>query len=139
MTSVTSVDLGETSGEGVILETLRDAAKDPKYRCWCFTLNNYTEEEWWNLKTSLEERNYKYVIGQEVGEEGTPHIQGYIKSKHQIKFSTVKYGLLFGRAHCEKAKGSEAHNLKYCSKEGKFFTNMIVEDNSYKGEDLLRW
>lgn len=52
---------------------------------WCFTVNNYTAEEIVAVK-SLE---YKYlVIGFEVGEEGTPHLQCYVELTNR-RYSTL--------------------------------------------------
>ena len=45
---------------------------------WCYTLNNYTEEEKENL---WKEGTYQ-IQGYEKGSNGTPHIQGYIEFKN---------------------------------------------------------
>lgn len=53
----------------------------PKFKIgkrFCFTFNNYTEEEEKKLKEELE-KNAKYaVFGHEKGEEGTKHLQGFV-------------------------------------------------------------
>jgi hypothetical protein len=49
---------------------------------WCFTLNNYTTDELEFLSSSiLGSGEYNYIIGKEIGESGTPHLQGYIGAK----------------------------------------------------------
>ena len=41
----------------------------------CFTKNNYEESD---IDALLAEERFSYVIfGLEVGEQGTPHLQGY--------------------------------------------------------------
>lgn len=55
------------------------------------------------------------VVGFEVGESGTPHLQGYVEFKNQCKLSTLKRWL--PSAHFEVAKGTAEDNLKYCTKD----------------------
>lgn len=100
-------------------------------RKWCFTLNNYSEEEVKKLSQDLSD--YKYVIGREVGESGTPHLQGYVEHKNQITFSKMKK--LMPRAHIEKARGNGKQNYTYCSKEGNFITNMDFRTHREKLAD----
>lgn len=83
-------------------------------RRWCFTLNNYTDEdiaalEQWAAKRFL-------IIGREVGESGTPHLQGYVELQHPLKLSTLKN--VSAKAHWERAAGDQKSNIAYCSKEG---------------------
>lgn len=91
-------------------------------RTWCFTLNNYMEAEILNLQSD----SYEYCFQKEIGSEtGTPHLQGVIKFKNAVRFSTVKK--LNGRAHWEVCKNWNA-SLKYCSKketnDGELYTNI---------------
>ena len=58
------------------------------------------------------------IIGREVGQEGTPHLQGYVIMEK--KTTLVEMKKLFPRAHLEVAKGSPEQNKIYCSKDGKF-------------------
>lgn len=47
-------------------------------RHFCFTINNWTEEELNQLK-EIELKKIKYIIvGEEIGEQGTPHLQCFI-------------------------------------------------------------
>ncbi len=105
-----------TQGEGNTLPL-------PKSRKWCFTLNNYTETDCGRLKILFEMKKWTFIIGQEVGDTNdTPHLQGYVSGKNAIRFDTLKK--MMPRAHLEASKGSPDANYKYCSKEGKFITNM---------------
>lgn len=42
---------------------------------WCFTLNNWTVEELEQIEQIVQQCCDKWIIGKEVGEEGTPHLQ----------------------------------------------------------------
>lgn len=86
-----------------------------RQRHWCFTLNNYTEDE----RTAILAWECTYVIiGREVGESGTPHLQGYVRFPAAKRLSSMKK--LSPRAHWEAAKGSPAQNRIYCSKDGDY-------------------
>lgn len=104
-----------------------------KSRRWCFTWNNYTEENVDTLTRIFQLKKWKNVIGRETGESGTPHLQGYIEAKNAIRFETLKK--LFPKVHWEKAKGSADDNLAYCTKEGNAVTNIApslkVQYNQY--------
>lgn len=60
---------------------------DQQYVRWVFTWNNYTEEDWENLKTLVgEEAKFKYLLmSKEIGEKGTPHIQGYCELNARLR------------------------------------------------------
>lgn len=84
-------------------------------RGYCYTLNNPTAEEVEVLKTI--DCRY-HVMGEETGENGTPHIQGYLYFKSVKSFSQVKK--LIRRAHIEPQKGSFEKAIEYCKKDGVF-------------------
>jgi len=90
-----------------------------RHRAWCFTLNNYTDEDINKIKLELADASYA-VIGKEVGEEGTPHLQGYFQWKSLLSFNQVK-SKLGDRAHLEPANGTPGENKTYCSKAGDYF------------------
>lgn len=93
-----------------------------KMRNFVFTLNNWTEEEEQKLQTWVQESEIvRYAVwGREVGESGTPHLQGYVELTAKRAFNTVRR-VLFDRAHIEKRRGSAAEAAKYCKKDGDFF------------------
>lgn len=98
---------------------------------WCFTLNNWTETEYEFLSSKLLDASekYFYIVGKEVGESGTPHLQGYIALKEPKKKFRPLPTFAVNREsknamHFERAKGNSRQNYMYCSKEGDFVTNM---------------
>lgn len=82
---------------------------------WVFTLNNYSEDEYNNIINF----NCNYiVVGKEVGEEGTPHLQGYVEFKTNHRLKALKE---FGqRIHWEKRRGTSEEASQYCKKENNF-------------------
>lgn len=82
----------------------------------CFTLNNPTEEEKETIRNLKDNIRYM-IVGEEVGEQGTPHLQGYIGFEKRKTFNSIKE-LIGQRAHIESAKGNDEQNRKYCTKEG---------------------
>jgi len=91
-----------------------------KCRGWCFTVNNYTEADEAAVKAVGESGRAKYVVcGREKGEQGTPHLQGYVYFDHARSRASVSK--MIPRAHLEAAKGSAQENFVYCSKEEDFF------------------
>jgi len=111
-------------GGGVILDPSPAAEykKNTKSRGWIFTLNNWTEEEYATIKDFVLKKTDFYIIGKEVGESGTPHLQGYFYKKDKIRFGQLK--VLCNRWSLKMARGSPEHNLTYCSKDGDFITNI---------------
>lgn len=87
-------------------------------RAWCFTINNYTDDDGEALAAIEEKVNYM-IIGREGKDTDTPHMQGYVNMReaHTMSALSKKY---MPRAHIELAKGSAQQNKVYCSKEGDF-------------------
>lgn len=88
-----------------------------QFKAWCFTLNNYTDDECSNIKHHIESESRYGIIGTESGEVGTPHLQGYVLFRKRYRFQTVKDRYL-PRCHIEVARGTPGSNRAYCSKEG---------------------
>lgn len=106
---------------------------DPRIRGWCFTINNFSEEEKKQISELIRSNVVKYGIAEieHAGDgEGTPHIQGYIYFENAQTFRRIK-NLIGERAHIEPAKGNPKQNYDYCSKEGTVFSQ---KGNPEKGK-----
>ncbi len=90
-----------------------------RQRNWSFTLNNYTDEELQIIESYLSPRAKYFILGKEVGSQGTPHIQGYCSLKEKLDFSILKNNLP-SRTHIEASRGTAHDNRTYCSKEGNY-------------------
>jgi len=99
------------------LETSQPSQKSSYVR-WCFTWNNYIERDKLLLKEFAENTCIYLIYGEEVGESGTPHLQGYFRAKKPLRFVQVK-GMLGPQVHLEVAKSDDQKNVEYCSKDGK--------------------
>jgi len=93
---------------------------------WCFTINNPRS----NYKDLNGIKNWEYmVVGNEVGENGTKHLQGFLAYKTRTKFSTIKNQIPM--AHIEKMLGTPQQASDYCKKEGNFEEYGVIPD--YQG------
>lgn len=73
-----------------------------KSRTFKYTLNNYTDEELAFVQRLVDPQDVKrHVCGKEVGEAGTPHLQGAITFPYPK--TNVAVSKLFPRAHIEPA------------------------------------
>ena len=98
-----------------------------------FTVNNYTEDDFERL-INLECR---YVsIAREVGESGTPHLQGYIEVEKKKAFGGWKK-LLGDGVHFERRKGSPKQAAGYTMKgEGTSVDYALYYDNPHHTADF---
>jgi len=86
-------------------------------RGWCFTINNYDAEDEQALRDLEDECDY-LVFGREVGEGGTPHLQGYVRFSTNKRFNAVR--ALMPQCHIVVARGTWQQNKAYCTKDGDF-------------------
>jgi len=85
-----------------------------KARDYCFTLNNYTDAH----IQALEDLDCVYIVyGKEVGESGTPHLQGYVRWASPRTFNATKTAMPDG-THIERKKGTCKQAIDYCKKDG---------------------
>lgn len=84
---------------------------------WCFTLNNYTEDDVERLNALVDNDNdCKYIIfGKEVGESGTPHLQGFLQVTKKSRMQRVK-DMIGSNPHLEQARNVVA-SREYCKKD----------------------
>lgn len=108
------------------------AKSNSRARSYCFTLPNYTQEEYDNLKKL--KHNYIVLGKEKCPTTGTLHIQGYVQFKNAKSFKSVKKSI--PRAHIEVAHGSAIENKKYCEKDGDSWEDGEVPQPG-KRNDLL--
>lgn len=86
-----------------------------------FTVNfgeDSPEEQLTPLEDNWEAFGVKYAIWQlEVGENGTPHLQGYLELANGKSMSAVHAIPGLARAALFERKGSAQQAIAYCSKE----------------------
>lgn len=103
------------------------APRPVQCRSWLFVLNNYTELEYDEISGWCSRECDYAVIGKEVGEEGTPHLQGYFRKKTKCRLSSLKDSVS-RRAHFEVARGTPSDNRTYCAKDGNFWESGSCPD-----------
>lgn len=111
----------------ILGNTKPKSVKELQKKLWCFTFNNYTDELTSKLKCTLNTLG-NYIFGYEVGENGTPHLQGFINLHGKKSLTKLIKDIDIKAIHFEACKGSIKDNEKYCTKDNKY------ESNYYKVE-----
>lgn len=116
-----------TRSDAVVTVQVPKAKSDTRSRGYCLTLNNPTDEEYDAVRTWLragidgQKAEVAYgIVGKEIGEVGTRHLQMYVYFKNAKSFSAMKKIKCFSRCHIEGAKGNSAQNKAYCSKDNDY-------------------
>lgn len=92
-------------------------------RNYTATLNNYTEEDYEDL---INHKHIGYIIiGREIGEKGTKHLQMYFQLKEKKRLPWVKKHIN-NKMHIEQSRGTPDDNVKYCSKDNDFKERGII-------------
>lgn len=87
-------------------------------RGYCFTINNYTDFDCACVVVMFDDSVYG-IAGFEVGENGTPHIQGYVYFENKKSFDAIKDYI--PTAHVEDQKGTPSQASVYCKKDGDYY------------------
>jgi len=102
-----------------------------KYEHFVGTLHNYNDHPE-QIPTSLHPKFQYLIYGYETTKDGRPHLQAYFQMKYPIRKSTFEK---ITGAHwwSQPARGSDADNLLYCSKEGKSvsFGERLVKESKH--------
>lgn len=95
----------------------------PNVTNFCFTLNNYTENDISLLRANQvgSRPEFRYcIMGREVASTGTPHLQGFIvfseRRSQKTALEAFKRMLGHSRAHVSSCRGDAKSNIEYCSK-----------------------
>jgi len=86
-----------------------------KSKNWCFTINN-PADDWADLNLL---KGYTYcIVGGEIGEDGTPHYQGFVQMENRKLGTQMKK--LLPRAHLEPMRATSEEARDYCKKDGNY-------------------
>lgn len=108
----------------------------PRTKYWCFTMNNYKEEDIERIDRLRSDRGVYVIYGKEVGESGTPHLQGFVSFPTRKRLTYVVK--VIGQAHFTMARRVD-NSIEYCKKEGnvtEFGERPVVRENAGRRNDL---
>lgn len=104
----------------------------------CFTINNYTPVGVGKLKALLDTANCVYlVIGYEVANTGTKHIQGFVQFKRKPPKGALGFNKMLNfkkggeYANCEEMRGTPHEASGYCKKGTEASRNGQSPGNEY--------
>lgn len=109
---------------------------------WIIVVNNPTEDCEQQLTDLLDSRYVKYgIFGREVGDSGTPHLQGFCILDRARRMSFLRNRV--PRGHFEVARGTDQQASDYCKKDGDFeeFGTMPVSQQGRRTdlERIVDW
>ena len=107
---------------------------------WVFTLNNPTIEEENALAAFLSGTSVRYgIVQREVGDLGTPHLQGYFELRRARAFSTVR--AMLPRFHVEPRRGTRDQARDYCRKSAtavqELFKSSAISKPEVKDQETI--
>lgn len=111
-------------------------------RIWCFTLNNWEQcpgihEQYEEMVATGVAKGF--ILGKEVGESGTPHLQSVVRFHQPRTFNWVRDTLRCATTnaypHVEPARYPKKA-IEYCKKDGDFRIMGEIESNQGKRTDL---
>jgi len=105
------------SNNGKVCSAKATKKQGLRYRYWCFTYNNYEGHEE-AFKIGLKKLCSMFHYGHEVGEEGTPHLQGFLhtRNKDGMRHTEMYKTECMENVTIKPAKSTEWNNFIYTSK-----------------------
>jgi len=89
-----------------LVENAESSAKPKTSRFTCFTLNNYKQEHIDKLAKLVSDGEARYIVFQEeIGANGTPHLQGYVEFGGAVGWNRLNT-LVGCKAHLEKRQST---------------------------------
>lgn len=119
-----------------------NSTRDAPRKNWFFTWNNYSTDDERRLTDWCGAKCSKCAIGREVGESGTPHLQGTFLLKAKMRFSALQR--LWPKVHWEKTWSPE-RALGYCRKDGDMAADFggaappVPARDPLAGKALFQW
>lgn len=140
MSEIDNLEQLEISEKGGVILDPPPKKQSIQYIHHCFTWNNYIEEDIETLETFFKEFAHKYCFQAEIGEKGTPHLQGTISLKKKMRYT--EFGLP-KQIHWEKVINVTKSYLYSCKRDtqvkGPWFMNYVIPENLDIIENLYPW
>ena len=119
------ISSNSSTGEGNTISSPSSSKQISPAVRWCFTLNNYTDDEISSIVPLFRDFCKIAFFSKEVGESGTPHLQGYCEFKVKKRPISV-FGSATNRIKWIKSKGDMKSNLDYCSKSSPLYFSIGI-------------
>lgn len=103
---------------------------------WDIVLNNYTIEECESVKVTFDEICDAYIVGKEVGESGTPHLQMCVKLK-KGNYKSFLIRKLGSRYSIREGRNIDAMR-EYCMKGGDILYSKNIDNIKIEERDEER-
>nr|QXP07654.1 MAG: replication associated protein [Arizlama virus] len=115
--------------------------QSPLHTYWCFTYNNYDLDQIDQIVQVLNHICDWYLFQEEIGTNGTPHLQGTLKLKKKLRLSSLKK--IENKIHWEATKQISASILYCCKKESRvgkqWVYNITIPEEVNIINDLYPW
>ena len=105
---------GDEGGNTGSPSKAKSLSRDLQYKYWSFTWNNFEMETVETVETILRGECIWYIFQEEVGESGTPHLQGTLYLKDKQRLGQLKCWCR--QIHWEATRSVKA-SIAYCLKE----------------------
>jgi hypothetical protein len=110
-------------------------------RKWFFTCNNPTKEDMCNFTDARHNETLKWLcVYKEIGEQGTPHLQGGLILNNNSYSITWLSNHINNRTHWIIMKGSPQQVRDYCTKDyqkGKNTSEFIYDDGCKENNKII--
>lgn len=108
--------------------------KEIRSRKFCFTTNNYDTSQYSKILAFCKEQK-TYVIGKEIGESGTPHLQGYVETKNQMTLKAINKKI--EHSNISTKRDTDMAAALYCMKDFDYVTNITKWKPTRKVKDPM--
>lgn len=103
-----------------------------------FTLNNWTPDQYTQIRDFLENNCTWAIVGKEIGESGTPHLQGFALAKKQMAFNVCHKALFNAHIEAKSRNSTYQDQFNYCSKDGDYWQcGLQPIDKQGKRQDII--
>lgn len=112
------------------------AQKNPTSRYWCFTTNNYTDNDLQLLNDIGNSDDVRYIVyGKELSSLFTPHLQGFVVFKQALRFNGVLSKLPKG-SHIEQRSKNATNGeaADYCKKDGDYVEHGTLNNRGHRSD-----